>query len=239
MRLLLTRPEADSKALARRLQALGHEVLVAPLLSIETLPVKPELSEITDLVFTSSNGVRSFAEASPRRDLRVWAVGEATAASAAAAGFGDIRTAAGDAAALLELIRRDLPPGAAQLLHPSGLHAAGDLEAALTAAGYRARRLALYEAVAAKEFPAYVRAALAGSKLDAVLFFSPRTVRVFVCLAERERLAAACAGIKALCLSKAVAEAAAALEWAEIAAAERPDMNSLLALLERCAGQGR
>ncbi|MCG8401015.1 MAG: uroporphyrinogen-III synthase, partial [Firmicutes bacterium] len=34
MRLLVTRPEPDAEALAERLRALGHEVLVAPMLPV-------------------------------------------------------------------------------------------------------------------------------------------------------------------------------------------------------------
>ena len=42
MRLLVTRPQPDTDVQAEKLNALGHEVIAAPLLEVEFLEVSPE-----------------------------------------------------------------------------------------------------------------------------------------------------------------------------------------------------
>lgn len=235
MRLLLTRPRRESEALAKELEAMGHEIMAAPLLEIRVLDEKPELAGVTHLVFTSANGVRSFAEVSLERSLTVYAVGDATAEAAREAGFSQVRSAAGDAEALLRLLREELDPRIVRILHICGRDVARDLAAELAAAGFTVRRQALYEAKPISAMPAYVRSALASGALDGALFFSPRTARVFVCLCEREGLEAGCSGMLAFCLSAAVADALAGLPWADVRAARHPDRQALLALVEDAA----
>ncbi|MEK9723834.1 MAG: uroporphyrinogen-III synthase, partial [Rhodospirillaceae bacterium] len=89
MHLLLTRPRSDSEALAATLAARGVATTVAPLLDI-AIPDGPplDLTGVQGLLMTSANGVRAFAAREARRDLLVFAVGEATGAEARAAGFG-------------------------------------------------------------------------------------------------------------------------------------------------------
>jgi uroporphyrinogen-III synthase len=74
MRLLLTRPEAESKALAARLASSGILSVAAPLLRIVPLAdAVLDLADVRALLFTSVNGVAAFRERSPRRDLPVYA----------------------------------------------------------------------------------------------------------------------------------------------------------------------
>ncbi|MET4805908.1 uroporphyrinogen-III synthase [Limibacillus sp. MBR-115] len=232
MRILVTRPQPDSAALAASLEAKGHEVLVAPLLEIRPLDTPIDLSGVTDLVFTSVNGVRMFAErCATARDLPVHTVGDATADMAQAYGFKRVFSANGDAATLNAQLQRTLRPETARILHACGKHRAFDLAAALREKGFAATSVALYEAHMAHAFPPYVRTALESRQLEAVLFFSPRTALSFVCLAERDGLAETCTGLVALCLSDAIAQAARALAWAEILTAPHPSRDSLLDLL--------
>ncbi|MFN3400093.1 MAG: uroporphyrinogen-III synthase, partial [Ferrovibrio sp.] len=101
MRLLLTRPEAESQSLRDRLQALGHAVDTAPMLAIRQKhdtgdELRAALAGVTALLFTSANGVRAFADVAPQRDLMVYAVGPASALAAQAAGVSRVEAAGGD-----------------------------------------------------------------------------------------------------------------------------------------------
>ena len=59
MRIALTRPEGQNEELASRLRALGHEVVVRPLIAIEPLGDEPiDVSGYDWLVVTSVNGAR-------------------------------------------------------------------------------------------------------------------------------------------------------------------------------------
>src|SRR5882724_6752731 len=89
LRALVTRPEEDAAPLAAALAERGIDVTLEPLLAIRPLPEAPiDLAGVQALLFTSANGVRSFAELAGGRDLAGWrelpvfAVGNATAAAA-------------------------------------------------------------------------------------------------------------------------------------------------------------
>ena len=88
MRILITRPIEDAKPLADALAERGIQVLIEPLLEIRHLEdAEIDLAGAQALLFTSANGVRAFAALSPRRDLKVFTVGDGSADAARQAGF--------------------------------------------------------------------------------------------------------------------------------------------------------
>ncbi|MBI4183039.1 MAG: uroporphyrinogen-III synthase [Proteobacteria bacterium] len=239
MRVLVTRPAEDAAATAARLEALGHEALIEPLLDIRLRAAEPpDLAGVQAILFTSANGVRAFAAASPRRDLAAFAVGGATAAAARAAGFASVESAEGDAADLAKLVRARLRPSAGALLHAAGAVVKGTLAAPLGEAGFEVRRVVLYDAQPAGALSPETTRALAEGRIAAVLLFSPRTAETFVSLVRGAGLEGAARGALGLCLSPAVAEAAGSLPWRELRVAERPDQEMLLALLGPAPGAG-
>lgn len=236
MRALITRPEEDAAPLAEALAAKGVDVLIEPLLTIRPLEDAPvDLEGVQALLFTSANGVRAFAARSDRRDIGVLTVGDGSAAAARAAGFTHVESAGGDVNDLVRLVKARLDPQNGALFHAAGSVVAGDLAGQLSAAGYDLRRVTLYEAKPAESLSPEARAALADRSIDIALFFSPRTASTFVDLVRRTedpRITAGCAEATALCLSPAVAEAVGALTWAGIRSAEKPDLPSMLRLVD-------
>ena len=70
MRLLVTRPQEDVAALSEKLVAGGHEVVSAPLLTIQLCEQVPmDRSRVQGLLATSANGVRALAR---RDDFDEW-----------------------------------------------------------------------------------------------------------------------------------------------------------------------
>src|SRR5688572_29455279 len=103
MRILVTRPREDAERLAEQLEAKGHAIVIEPIFTIEPMPETPlDLDGVQALLLTSANGARAFGMRSPRRDLRVFAVGDATADAARALGFSDVESAGGDVADLVD-----------------------------------------------------------------------------------------------------------------------------------------
>jgi uroporphyrinogen-III synthase len=149
--------------------------LVAPLLETadltEAAAALDALPASAVLAFTSANGVRAFARLTPRRDLKAWCVGTATAGAARLAGFADLVAGGGD----VEALARDLleAPAAAEIVHASALEPAGDLVGRLAAAGRPARRLAVY--AAREAHPARLQEALGA---ESILVHSPRAARI-------------------------------------------------------------
>lgn len=238
MRVLVTRPEADAAGLAARLAEGGVDSLVEPLMRVvPTADPLPDLDTFQGLLITSANGVRALAARTDRRDLPVWAVGDASARTARDAGFTAVASAAGDVEALAGLVTARCDPAAGPLLHVAGTQVAGDLAGRLATAGFSYARAVLYAARTVEALSAPARTALGDGTVQGVLLFSPRTARTFVDLAAAAGLTGALAGQTAFCLSAAVADAVAGAPWAERCVAARPDQPSLVALvLERAVG---
>jgi len=236
MRLLVIRPEQDAAELARLLAERGHEAMVAPVMSVRFLDdAELPARAWQALLVTSANGARALArhaQAAVLRDVRVLAVGPASARAMRDAGFRRVEAAGGDADALAALARRDLSPDGGPLLHVAGTIVAGDLKGALAAHGFEVERVALYEAEAADRLPETARAALAGGGMDGVLLHSPRTARIFASLVRAAGLEAALARMTAFCLSQAVAEALGGTNFLTVKIAARPEQAALLDLLE-------
>lgn len=238
MRLLVTRAEKDSNALATLLTARGHEVLSAPLFSIRysgdaVIPSR----EYQALLVTSANGVEALRRVllktgSQDSFLRpVLAVGDASGAAARDAGFHHVSNAEGDVTSLAALVRQKLSPRDGPLLHAAASIVAGDLKGDLEQAGFDVDRVTLYEAVAETQLPDPLAAALRDRKIDGALFYSPRSARIFADLVMAEGLQSCLDGVVAYCLSQAVASSLAALPFGTFRIASRPSQAELLALL--------
>jgi uroporphyrinogen-III synthase len=234
---LITRPEEDARPLADALADRGIATLIEPLLAIRPLPeaaadLEKDLAGVQALLFTSANGARAFAELSPRRDIGVLAVGDATASAARALGFTAVESAGGDVQSLARLAKQRLKPAAGPLFHAAGSAVAGDLAGVLAAEGFELRRRVLYESATATALSPETLAALKQGRVDLVLLFSPRTAATF---AELARDIDGSLPI-ALCLSPVVAVAVKALSWRRVEVADKPDLPSLLALVDRVKG---
>ena len=184
----MTRPEPDGERTAAALRARGHDVLVAPLLRMESLDFALPQERLSAVVLTSANAARAVAR-HPRRDeitsLTVFTVGRHTARAACAAGFRHIRSAAGDRNDLIALLRAECAGNSSPLLYLAGEDRAGDL----AAAGVAVVTAVVYRAVKAERFPSEVTAALAGSALDGVLHFSRRSAESYLDCAARAGIA--------------------------------------------------
>ncbi|HYD89767.1 MAG TPA: uroporphyrinogen-III synthase [Vitreimonas sp.] len=221
MRVAITRALPEATRTAERLRALGAEPVLAPLLTIAPCAFDANVEGAQALIFTSTNGVRTFAAVSPLRSLPVFAVGDATAAAAREAGFADARSADGNVSDLAVLIKRACDPIKGKLIHIGGAHLAGDLAGELVASGYAVERRIAYEAVAASALPAAFAAAL-----DAVLFHSARAAETFVALG-----APGAAELVAACISEAAADPLRKTAWKRIIVAPAPREDALLSAL--------
>ncbi len=242
MRVLVTRPEPEAAFFAAGLAARGHDALISPLLSIDLLPIPPDFDRkftaAQAILLTSINGARALAAATTRRDRPVLAVGDATAGLAEAAGFDDVRSAEGDGAALVELVKARLDPARGALLHVGGEIRAGDPTGDLRRAGFEAGAVALYAARTAEALAPAAVAAIRAGEIDAVTLFSPRTATTFARLAEAGGLAAALRQVTAIVVSPATAEAAGQIAWRRIVVAERPTQAAMVMAIEAAALAG-
>jgi uroporphyrinogen-III synthase len=233
MHLLVTRPEPDASRTAARLTAMGHATLVQPLLAITFTPPAEDLPAPAAILITSQNALRAVERwpgVANWRGAPLFAAGPATARAAEAQGFRNVRRGAGDAGALAEVVRSELPRGAGPILYPAARDRAGALAGGLTAAGYDVRVIEAYRADAATAFDPPVRAAFEVGWTDGVLLYSRRTALAFHDLAVAEGLTPRMAGISFYAISDQVAEVVRPL-GGTVRIAERPDEDTLLALI--------
>ena len=238
MRLLVTRPEPDGARTAAALRARGHDVMLAPLLSVAPEPAADlGPGPWGGVLITSANAARAIAS-HPRRDelagLRLYAVGRRSAEAARAAGFADVSSADGDAADLARLVaaRDSKPQVRLPLLYLAGEDRAADLAGALAAQGIATQTVVIYRAVVATSLPPAVKAALAAGAIDGVLHYSRRSADAFTALALAALIDLKRLATKHYCLS---AEVAAPLRQAGVAApvvAGVPDEAALFALID-------
>ena len=229
MRALITRPKEDSTAIAERLAELGIEPVIEPLMTVEPVAdAELDLDGVQAILLTSRNGVRALADATERRDIAVYAVGDSTAELARENGFKSVESASGDSESLAELVRQRIKPEGGTLLHAAGAAVAGDLAGTLTGDGYDVRRQELYATRPSAALSVSTCGMLSDGSIGLVLFFSPRTAQTFVDLVRQAGLTDACAGITAVCLSRAVALAIGPLEWREVHISGRPNLRSMI-----------
>lgn len=230
MRVAVTRPEEDAGPLTAKLAAMGHEVVMAPLLTIRprenvAIPRLPWQA----IAVTSANGIRALPPGHDLTSFRTLTVGPQSLAAARAAGF-DAQAHGGDVNGLAAFIRGELDPKAGPILYLSGAETAGDLAAQLAAGGFDCHRLVLYDAAPAMTLGAAEDALRAG-RLDAVLLYSPRSAKIWRGLVEVAGLGAEAARLRHLCLSRNVAAALPA-DWASAISAS-PDEAAILRLLDQ------
>jgi uroporphyrinogen-III synthase len=240
--VLVTRPLPAALATAALLTSRGYTPVIAPLLTILPCPADlPPPGALQAILVGSGNAVDHLP--ATHRQLRLLAVGNATAARARRAGHGAVASAAADAARLAALAGATLDPAGKPLLLAVGEGQGAALEAALTAQGFRVLRRAVYTTAAAASLPAAARAALTapaeslsrpsseGPTVRAGLFFSAETARVFRRLVEAEGVADRLEALVALAISAATAAELRPLPWREVREAHHPDQEALLALL--------
>lgn len=217
MRLWVTRTEPGAQRTARRLRALGHDPVVAPVLAYR--PIAGAALDLTDaqaLAFTSRNAVRIFATLSDQRGLKTFVVGQGTADAARDLGFTDVVSADGDAADLVKLIA-DAAPGS--LVWPGPSEPAADLAAALDGR-VPVRFQPIYET--------YDTQALAPDAIDGILVHSPKGAA-----AVAKRLnATAAKSLVLFAISENAAAPLARLPFLRVSVAPRPDETALLDLIE-------
>jgi uroporphyrinogen-III synthase len=217
MAVIAIRPEPGSSATVEAARAAGLAVAAFPLFEIRPLPWDaPAATSFDALLIGSANAVRHGGPGlEALRTLPVYAVGDATAAAAKAAGFTVAATGRGDLQSLLDTLA-----GPLRLLRVTG---AEHVPLTPTAG------IAIETRVAYESLPLPLPDALA-AKLGAgalVLLHSAAAARHFAGECDRTGMARSATSLAAL--GPRIA-AAAGDGWREVRSASEPSEAALLAL---------
>jgi uroporphyrinogen-III synthase len=188
-RIVVTRPEAQSADLVARLRALGAQPIVCPAIAIappaDYAPLDAAIARLAGydwLLVTSANGVRALLgrmaalgrDIAPLRQLRIGAIGPATAQALAEHG---LRAGFVPSAYVAEAILDEIGDVAGKrILLPRADIAREALAVGLRARGAAVDELAAYRTVPGDGAPALAER-LRSRAIDAVTFTSSSTVR--------------------------------------------------------------
>ena len=235
MRLLITRPEPDALRLKARLEKLGHEATVAPLLTTSFENAEPiDLSEVQALIATSRNGLKALKAQGAHKIaalLPLFAVGHATAQEAKTLGFSEIITGGGTVASLIPAIIASADPQSDVLLHLAGDELAGQLLSELELHGFRVLQPIVYRMIPATTFDLDTADQIESGEIEGVLLLSPRTASIYAELIVQQGLQTAARRLTHYCLSPSVARRLTPLAPLLIETAETPTLDAVLDLL--------
>ena len=211
--LVVLRPEPGASRTAAKAEAMGLQVKLIPLFAVVPLVWSaPDPAEFDGLILTSANAVRHGGEELAKlKGLPVYAVGQATAALARAAGFDVVSAGVGGS--------RDMAlPEGKRLLHLTGVdhHEVG-----------AATAIAIYEAR-----PVDDPEGIAGLPDSVIAVHSARAGRRLAELVDGRRQ------LRRAAISRAAADACGS-GWKLVEAAFQPNDAALLALAARlCESPG-
>lgn len=241
MAVLVTRPAPGNETTAEALRAGGFAPLLAPLLRFETVSLPDTIGDGAGAVIATSAAAFRAIELHPSHAalsvLPLFAVGEATADAARAAGFTSVTAAGGDAVSLRELILGEVRARrlkkSTPFLYLAGADLSVDLEAELGARGLRVQTLTVYRMALLPTLTDEAHNAFAGGEIEAVLHYSRRSAAAFI-----EAVRAAGVEISALalphcCLSDNIATVMREAGAHHVVVAPTPDEPALLQVLAR------
>jgi len=213
--VLILRPAPGGEETAARARAMGLEPVAAALFTVRPVAWHMPNRPFDALLLTSANGARHGLRPELSH-LPCYAVGEATARAARAAGSSDVRTGSSDGAAAMEMMGR---AGVKHALHLCGREHIASAHPALSI-----ERRVVYAAEAAEALPVGVEAALERGAL--VLVHSPRAGAVLGSLVRQR------ADLRIAAISGAAAQAAGT-GWRDVQVAAEPRDQALLELAAR------
>lgn len=225
--ILLTRPQDRSEAFAQEISKCGWTSTIWPLLTIRPLLKAPvELGVDQALIFTSKHAVESMPGPVPNHAPAI-CVGAATARAARTRGFTSVTDASGNADMLIEMLLIAAPQ---RYLHIRGVHTRGDIAQRLSQAGRPTEEVIAYEAVATKNTPHEIGAAIMAEKIDAIALFSPRSAAILKKLVKVEWLSRLSSATM-FAISPAAAEPALDIGFAKVVVAEKPNGSAMRAAI--------
>ena len=232
MRILVTRPIGDAEPFADALRRAGHVPVVSPALVFMREPGEDiAVSAYCAVLITSANAVRALAARTRARDARLICVGPASAAAAREQGFSKIVESKGEGASgLAASVQEALRPADGPLFYPSARDVSGNLQSELQAKGFAVVREIVYRMDLASRLSPEAETALRQGALDAVAYFSARSVEGALSGARGSGLEVQLQSLTAICLSQAVETRASAVHRRTLSAAAPVEAAMLQAI---------
>ncbi|WP_262693270.1 uroporphyrinogen-III synthase [Kordiimonas aquimaris] len=203
--ILVTRPIDEATLTAEKLEAMGHSVIIAPMLQVEAVSFEiPD--ENRSLIITSKNAARLGLVNIGNKARPIFAVGEKTADEIRALGFTNVTVGPGTARQMIPMLLECGISEKRKYTHLCGSNLAYNIAAVLRDEGLDADHTVTYQTQPARSVSIGVQEALDAGEIDVALFYSPRTATTFEEVVADHGRSDWLRQMKAVCLSTRVAD---------------------------------
>ena len=176
MRILVTRAIEQAEKTAEKLTNLGHECVIAPLVSVEYFKeVQIRTEKLAGIAVTSARAIEGLQRQSNFLEISkipLYCVGDQTASTGKVAGFQQVFSADADVNILFELIKTNYVTDSGTILYVTGVDRTGNLQEKLVQIAIPTELSIIYKAHYQHAFPANVASEINSGNIDAVLIYS-------------------------------------------------------------------
>ena len=199
--LLITRPLQESLVFSGHVHRSNHSIrtICIPLFEIEIIEVEKDLSEVTTVIVTSSNAIKSLKKSQIVFNGKLFCVGETTELFAQKSGFCSISSAK-DLSSLIILIQKSMSNKIEKLVYFRGEEVVADLAGLLRMKHFNIDEVICYRKLP-KKLPKNIVASINSNSIVGATFFSKQTVDLFL-----NNVPELPDGFMAFCISKEVAQ---------------------------------
>lgn len=225
---LLTRPIKQSIILQNDLMKLGIDSFIEPIIKIKKNKFKPIAIQDDDLLLiTSFNALEIFATQYSIKSLKIAMVGYKSSLFAKSLGFNNIIKVTNNIFELIFFIKSEIPNNT-KIIYPRSEHISFDVKNLLYQ--YDLNELLLYKSVPSKKLSDKLVDMIRNQKISRILFFSKRTVDIFIKLANNKEMIKYLSFIEVLVMSNNIARQLEQINWKKIIIAKNPTKSSMLEL---------
>ncbi|AKR48873.1 MULTISPECIES: uroporphyrinogen-III synthase [Acetobacter] len=221
--VIITRPEPGLSETMAAVADAGWLPLASPALVVQRYTLRLPKKLPAAILLTSGQAVSAVVAAAQQAkalDIPVYAVGDRTAQRARDAGFTHVKSADGDARALVALLQTHQQPECGSLLLCSGAGQGVELAAWCRQAGFKVVRRVVYAAKPIQHINAQTCTAIQTAKVAVVLFFSAESAAGWLAALPKAEQNALAAQARAVVISGRVAGVLRAAGWQNVRIAD-------------------
>ena len=221
--VIITRPEPGLSETMAAVTDAGWLPLASPALVVQRYTLRLPKKLPAAILLTSGQAVSAVVAAAQQAkalDIPVYAVGDRTAQRARDAGFTHVKSADGDARALVALLQTHQQPECGSLLLCSGAGQGVELAAWCRQAGFKVVRRVVYAAKPIQHINVQTCTAIQAAKVAVVLFFSAESAAGWLAALPKAEQNALAAQARAVVISGRVAGVLRAAGWQNVRIAD-------------------
>lgn len=232
--VLITRPIDDATSLAKQLEEMGFDVLIEPMLSIESVLFdRQNFSDLDGFIFSSKNAIKNLPDDFTTFEKQVYTVGRSTAEEAVQAGFQCVQCIGKDVEDLIEALKEK----SGSYVYFQGENITVSISERMSdIPNISIQNIVNYRAVLTPDFSSNILKKIRNNEVGYALFYSRRTAENFVRLMQKNDCTQAAESIQVLCLADSMLKSLSVLPWKQIHVSDYPDQEHMLALLKEVQG---